>query len=166
MPLWWCSPIACVEESSLWPLQKFLRLLKRMGGTVRKFFGNCGMDVFKNALKSWEFLLLTKWRNLNILTPPRPGDCLKCSLNKPPDHLLYPGVPDKVEAEIMERIHPPHLGLERTLVHGYPYKPTAMAWDPVQRLLAIGTKEGDIRVLGRPGVDTTFTHECRRWAVM
>ena len=87
---------------------------------------------------------------------------MKCSLNKPPDHLLYSGVPDKVEAEIMERIPPPHLGLERTLVHGYPYKPTAMAWDPVQRLLAIGTKEGDIRVLGRPGVDTTFTHECRR----
>ena len=76
--------------------------------------------------------------------------------------LLYPGVPDKLEAEIMEKIHPPHLGLERTLVHGYPYKPTAMAFDPVQKVLAIGNKEGTIKVFGKRGIDLTFQHESKK----
>jgi len=69
------------------------------------------------------------------------------------------GVPDRLEAEIMEKIHPPHLSLERTLVHGYPYKPTAMAFDPVQKVLAIGNKGGCIRLLGKPGIDLTFQHD-------
>ena len=73
------------------------------------------------------------------------------------------GVPDKLEAEIMEKIHPPHLGLERTLVHGYPYKPTAMAFDPVQKVLAIGNKEGTIKVFGKRGIDLTFQHESKRY---
>ena len=76
--------------------------------------------------------------------------------------LLCSGVPDKLEAEIMEKIHPPHLGLERTLVHGYPYKPTAMAFDPVQRVLAIGNKEGTIKIFGKRGIDLTYQHESRR----
>ena len=75
--------------------------------------------------------------------------------------LLCSGVPDKLEAEIMEKIHPPHLGLERTLVHGYPYKPTAMAFDPVQRVLAIGNKEGTIKIFGKRGIDLTYQHESR-----
>ena len=76
--------------------------------------------------------------------------------------LLCSGVPDKLEAEIMEKIHPPHLGLEMTLVHGYPYKPTAMAFDPVQRVLAIGNKEGTIKIFGKRGIDLTYQHESRR----
>lgn len=79
--------------------------------------------------------------------------------------LLCPGVPDKLEAEIMEKIHPPHLGLERTLVHGYPYKPTAMAFDPVQKVLAIGNKEGTIKVFGKRGIDLTFQHESKRYNI-
>lgn len=30
--------------------------------------------------------------------------------------------------------------------HGFPYQPTALAFDPVQNLLAIGTKSGSIRL--------------------
>ena len=50
----------------------------------------------------------------------------------------------------------------RTLVHGYPYKPTAMAFDPVQKVLAIGNKEGVIKLLGKRGIDLTFQHESKR----
>ena len=78
------------------------------------------------------------------------------------DLFIPKGVPDRLEAEIMEKIHPPHLSLERTLVHGYPYKPTAMAFDPVQKVLAIGNKGGCIRLLGKPGIDLTFQHE-HKW---
>ena len=66
----------------------------------------------------------------------------------------------------MEKIHPPHLGLERTLVHGYPYKPTAMAFDPVQKVLAIGNKEGTIKVFGKRGIDLTFQHESKRYILV
>ena len=30
--------------------------------------------------------------------------------------------------------------------HGFPHKPSAMAWDPELRLLAIGTKKGLLQV--------------------
>ncbi|KAF3428400.1 hypothetical protein E2986_11642 [Frieseomelitta varia] len=33
-----------------------------------------------------------------------------------------------------------------TFRHGFPHQPTAVAFDPVQRLLAIGTKSGSLRI--------------------
>ncbi|RLU14909.1 hypothetical protein DMN91_012796 [Ooceraea biroi] len=47
----------------------------------------------------------------------------------------------------------------QTFRHGFPHQPTALAFDPVQRLLAIGTKSGSLRILGSPGVDTHVKHE-------
>ncbi|XP_050473367.1 syntaxin-binding protein 5 isoform X1 [Bombus huntii] len=47
----------------------------------------------------------------------------------------------------------------QTFRHGFPHQPTAVAFDPVQRLLAIGTKSGSLRILGRPGVDAHVRHE-------
>ncbi|XP_018324100.2 uncharacterized protein LOC108736234 [Agrilus planipennis] len=41
----------------------------------------------------------------------------------------------------------------RTLQHGFPNKPTALAWDPTLRLLGIGTATGAIKVFGKPGVE-------------
>ncbi|XP_014285464.1 lethal(2) giant larvae protein isoform X3 [Halyomorpha halys] len=41
----------------------------------------------------------------------------------------------------------------KTVQHGFPNKPTCLAWDPVLRLMAIGTATGAIKVLGRPGVE-------------
>ncbi|XP_043235835.1 syntaxin-binding protein 5-like isoform X12 [Amphibalanus amphitrite] len=43
--------------------------------------------------------------------------------------------------------------------HGFPHQPTALAFDPVQKLLAIGTKTGSLRLLGRPGVDIHVRHD-------
>ncbi|KAL5010941.1 hypothetical protein ScPMuIL_013246, partial [Solemya velum] len=39
------------------------------------------------------------------------------------------------------------------------YQPTSVAYDPVQHLLAIGTKNGSLRIFGRPGVDIHCHHE-------
>ncbi|KAI5726405.1 hypothetical protein M8J76_002114 [Diaphorina citri] len=49
--------------------------------------------------------------------------------------------------------------LLQTFRHGFPYQPTAIAFDPIQKLLAIGTKTGSLRLLGRPGVDAHVRHE-------
>ncbi|EAT41412.1 AAEL006948-PA, partial [Aedes aegypti] len=46
-----------------------------------------------------------------------------------------------------------------TFRHGFPYSPTALAYDPVQKLLAIGDKSGTVRILGRFGVDAHVKHE-------
>uniref|UniRef100_H2ZJQ8 Lethal giant larvae homologue 2 domain-containing protein n=1 Tax=Ciona savignyi TaxID=51511 RepID=H2ZJQ8_CIOSA len=43
--------------------------------------------------------------------------------------------------------------------HGFPYRPTAFAYDPVQKLIAIGTYAGTIRIIGCDGVDRYITHE-------
>uniref|UniRef100_A0AAR2IXL9 Syntaxin-binding protein 5-like n=1 Tax=Pygocentrus nattereri TaxID=42514 RepID=A0AAR2IXL9_PYGNA len=47
----------------------------------------------------------------------------------------------------------------QTVRHGFPYQPTALAFDPVQKILAIGSRSGGVRILGRPGVDCYCQHE-------
>ncbi|CAH0720277.1 unnamed protein product, partial [Brenthis ino] len=47
----------------------------------------------------------------------------------------------------------------QTFRHGFPFSPTALAWDPIQKLLAIGDKGGNLRILGGPGVDAHVRHE-------
>jgi len=41
----------------------------------------------------------------------------------------------------------------QTLFHGFPHRPSALAYDCKLNLLAIGTREGSLRVYGRPGVE-------------
>lgn len=43
--------------------------------------------------------------------------------------------------------------------HGFPDDPRCMAYDTVQRLLAIGTGHGVIRIVGDLGVDYCLKHE-------
>ncbi|XP_029032354.1 lethal(2) giant larvae protein homolog 1 isoform X5 [Osmia bicornis bicornis] len=45
-----------------------------------------------------------------------------------------------------------------TVQHGFPNKPTALAWDPSLRLMIIGTASGAIKVFGRPGVEFYGQH--------
>ncbi|KPU75199.1 uncharacterized protein Dana_GF21382, isoform F [Drosophila ananassae] len=63
------------------------------------------------------------------------------------------------EQEIQEQLKADHFTLKKTFRHGFPYSPTCFAFDPVQKLLAIGDKSGYIRILGRPGVDAHAKHE-------
>nr|XP_012216570.1 PREDICTED: syntaxin-binding protein 5 isoform X7 [Linepithema humile] len=67
--------------------------------------------------------------------------------------------PVKPDQEIVENLRPEHFQVKKTFRHGFPHQPTALAFDPVQRLLAIGTKSGSLRILGRPGVDAHVKHE-------
>lgn len=43
--------------------------------------------------------------------------------------------------------------------HGFPEGPRCMAFDPIQRLIAIGSNYGSIRLLGQAGVDFYLKHE-------
>ncbi|XP_069358008.1 syntaxin-binding protein 5 isoform X9 [Maniola hyperantus] len=67
--------------------------------------------------------------------------------------------PRGTEQEIQETLRPDHFQIKKTFRHGFPFSPTALAWDPVQKLLAIGDKGGNLRILGGPGVDTHVRHE-------
>ncbi|XP_060226346.1 syntaxin-binding protein 5-like isoform X7 [Meriones unguiculatus] len=66
------------------------------------------------------------------------------------------GVPRE---EIQESLTSDYFQICKTVRHGFPYQPTALAFDPVQKILAIGTRTGAIRILGRPGVDCYCQHE-------
>ncbi|XP_052421840.1 syntaxin-binding protein 5-like isoform X7 [Carassius gibelio] len=63
------------------------------------------------------------------------------------------------ELEIQETLMSEHFQICKTVRHGFPYQPTALAFDPVQKILAIGTRSGGVRLLGRPGVDCHCQHE-------
>uniref|UniRef100_A0A674I9W0 Syntaxin binding protein 5L n=1 Tax=Terrapene triunguis TaxID=2587831 RepID=A0A674I9W0_9SAUR len=61
--------------------------------------------------------------------------------------------------EIQEILSSDYFQICKTVRHGFPYLPTALAFDPVQKILAVGTRTGAIRILGRPGVDCYCQHE-------
>ncbi|XP_047671201.1 syntaxin-binding protein 5-like isoform X8 [Tachysurus fulvidraco] len=63
------------------------------------------------------------------------------------------------EMDIHETLMAEHLHICKTVRHGFPYQPTALAFDPVQKILAIGSRTGGVRILGRPGVDCYCQHE-------
>ncbi|XP_052901071.1 syntaxin-binding protein 5 isoform X2 [Anopheles moucheti] len=64
-----------------------------------------------------------------------------------------------IEQEIQETLRTEHFQLKKTFRHGFPYSPTALAFDPVQRILAVGDKFGSMRLLGKFGVDACVKHE-------
>lgn len=51
-----------------------------------------------------------------------------------------------------------HFSIGQVSRHGFPEQPTALAYDPVQKIAAIGTKSGELRIFGRPGVDVWAQH--------
>ncbi|XP_034017654.1 syntaxin-binding protein 5a [Thalassophryne amazonica] len=60
---------------------------------------------------------------------------------------------------IQESLQSEHFQLCKTVRHGFPYQPSSMAFDPVQKILAIGTQSGALRLFGRPGVECYCQHE-------
>ncbi|KAL3875892.1 hypothetical protein ACJMK2_033799 [Sinanodonta woodiana] len=50
-------------------------------------------------------------------------------------------------------------GFRHCVNHGFPSKPSALAYDPKIRLLGIGTKTGAVRVYGAPGVEYSGQHK-------
>ncbi|GBP93103.1 Protein lethal(2) giant larvae, partial [Eumeta japonica] len=45
-----------------------------------------------------------------------------------------------------------------TVQHGFPHRASALAWDPLLRLAALGTATGALKVYGRPGVELYGQH--------
>ncbi|XP_059866713.1 syntaxin-binding protein 5-like isoform X1 [Delphinus delphis] len=73
---------------------------------------------------------------------------------------MHPGgTAGLLREEIQETLTSDYFQICKTVRHGFPYQPTALAFDPVQKILAIGTRTGAIRILGRPGVDCYCQHE-------
>lgn len=62
-------------------------------------------------------------------------------------------------AEFGGLLKPSHFTLGQVARHGFPEQPSALAFDPVQKIAAIGTSSGAIRVFGRPGVDVWAQHK-------
>ncbi|XP_067845433.1 syntaxin-binding protein 5a isoform X7 [Heptranchias perlo] len=63
------------------------------------------------------------------------------------------------DSDIVETLCSDHFQLCKTVRHGFPYQPSAMAFDPVQKILAIGTQSGSLRLFGRPGVECYCQHD-------
>lgn len=47
----------------------------------------------------------------------------------------------------------------KTVEHGFPHKPSALAYDPLLKLIAIGSESGVIKIYGAPGVEFIGVHE-------
>uniref|UniRef100_A0A1A7WSN7 Syntaxin-binding protein 5-like n=2 Tax=Iconisemion striatum TaxID=60296 RepID=A0A1A7WSN7_9TELE len=67
--------------------------------------------------------------------------------------------PTPREIDVQETLISDNFQLCKTVRHGFPYQPTALAFDPVQKILAIGSRSGGVRILGGPGVDCFCQHE-------
>ncbi|XP_041857646.1 syntaxin-binding protein 5-like isoform X7 [Melanotaenia boesemani] len=67
--------------------------------------------------------------------------------------------PTPKEIDVQETLVSENFQLCKTVRHGFAYQPTALAFDPVQKILAIGSRSGGVRILGRPGVDCYCQHE-------
>ncbi|KAJ8388560.1 hypothetical protein AAFF_G00132740 [Aldrovandia affinis] len=63
------------------------------------------------------------------------------------------------EIEVQETLVSENFQICKTVRHGFPHQPTTLAFDPVQKILAIGSRTGGVRILGRPGVDCYCQHE-------
>ncbi|XP_036271299.1 syntaxin-binding protein 5 isoform X16 [Pipistrellus kuhlii] len=75
---------------------------------------------------------------------------------QPPPQQHTPG---SREPEIQETLQSEHFQLCKTVRHGFPYQPSALAFDPVQKILAVGTQTGALRLFGRPGVECYCQHD-------
>uniref|UniRef100_A0A3B4TYH0 Syntaxin-binding protein 5-like n=1 Tax=Seriola dumerili TaxID=41447 RepID=A0A3B4TYH0_SERDU len=69
-----------------------------------------------------------------------------------------PGTPRENDA-VQETLQSEHFQLCKTVRHGFPYQPSSMAFDPVQKILAIGTQTEALRLFGRAGVECYCQHE-------
>lgn len=57
------------------------------------------------------------------------------------------------------KLHKELFSFVKTVPHGFPHRPSALAWDAKLQLMAIGTRTGSIRVYGAPGVEFQGKHK-------
>ncbi|EGT38947.1 CBN-TOM-1 protein [Caenorhabditis brenneri] len=66
---------------------------------------------------------------------------------------------NRTEINVDEKVQSEYCRFTRVVRHGLPEDPRCFAYDPVQRLIAIGTGRGHIRMIGDAGVDYLLKHE-------
>ncbi|XP_029685076.1 syntaxin-binding protein 5 isoform X3 [Takifugu rubripes] len=69
-----------------------------------------------------------------------------------------PGTPKENDV-VQETLQSEHFQLCKTVRHGFPNQPSSMAFDPVQKILAVGTQTGALRLFGRAGVECYCQHD-------
>uniref|UniRef100_UPI0037E8812E syntaxin-binding protein 5 isoform X3 n=1 Tax=Semicossyphus pulcher TaxID=241346 RepID=UPI0037E8812E len=69
-----------------------------------------------------------------------------------------PGTPRENDV-VQETLQSENFQLCKTVRHGFPYQPSSMAFDPVQKILAVGTQTGALRLFGLAGVECYCQHE-------
>uniref|UniRef100_H2ZMJ2 Lethal giant larvae homologue 2 domain-containing protein n=1 Tax=Ciona savignyi TaxID=51511 RepID=H2ZMJ2_CIOSA len=57
-----------------------------------------------------------------------------------------------------EKVKEDLFSFKKTVEHGFPHHPSAFDYDPILKLMAIGTKTGAIKIFGAPGVEFTGVH--------
>ncbi|XP_011668159.1 syntaxin-binding protein 5-like [Strongylocentrotus purpuratus] len=50
------------------------------------------------------------------------------------------------DSDVVESLSQEHFNICKVVRHGFPFEPTAMAYDPVQHILAVGSKNGSMRM--------------------
>lgn len=65
----------------------------------------------------------------------------------------------KIQSMVKERLESSDCRLSRIIRHGFPDGPRCMAFDPVQKLCAIGAARGCVRLLGQAGVEHFLQHD-------
>ncbi|XP_053550669.1 lethal(2) giant larvae protein homolog 1 [Bombina bombina] len=58
-----------------------------------------------------------------------------------------------------EKIKQDLFAFNKTVEHGFPNQPSSLAFDPILRIMAIGTKSGAVKIYGIPGVEFTGLHK-------
>nr|XP_044986903.1 lethal(2) giant larvae protein homolog 1 isoform X2 [Jaculus jaculus] len=58
-----------------------------------------------------------------------------------------------------EKLKQELFAFNKTVEHGFPNQPSALAFDPELRIMAIGTRSGAVKIYGAPGVEFTGRHE-------
>ncbi|RVE57669.1 hypothetical protein OJAV_G00218880 [Oryzias javanicus] len=76
----------------------------------------------------------------------------------PPAAAAPAGTPREADA-VPESLTSELFQLCKTVRHGFPHQPSSMAFDPVQKILAVGTQTGALRLFGRAGVECYCQHE-------
>uniref|UniRef100_A0A914LCS7 Lethal giant larvae homologue 2 domain-containing protein n=1 Tax=Meloidogyne incognita TaxID=6306 RepID=A0A914LCS7_MELIC len=64
----------------------------------------------------------------------------------------------KIHSMVRERLEDSDCRLSKIIRHGFPDGPRCMAFDPVQKLCAIGAARGCVRLLGQAGVEHFLQH--------
>jgi hypothetical protein len=72
--------------------------------------------------------------------------------------LLKKDTKEEHAEKIPDSLSSSDFNFHQTFQHGFPHQPSSIAYDSVQRLLAIGSHSGTILIIGKSGLECHFRH--------